>query len=230
METSVRVAGWAMLGFAVAFLATFTANLAVSLLAELPEYPLAAEMQAMSWDGVVFMLLWGSAGVALGIAAPALRRVVWPDGGLAAQVSTIFGTIAAGGWLFSGAAVFAQRTALLNGNISAVEADPAAERAVVEGLFVLVHVGGVVFALAAVPWIGTLAVGAARRERMSRIAVGSLWVAAVAPLLGFLVIGHQIGIVGTVLGFGLTGILLLRRRRRGATGARARAAAPPAGA
>jgi hypothetical protein len=224
MDASVRVTGWAMVGFAVAFLATFTANLAMTLFADVPRYPLAAEMQARGWDGLVFMLLWGTAGIALGVAAPALSRVVWPDGGLLARVSASFGAIAAAGWMFSGAAVFAQRTALLNGNIAAVRADPAAERAVVEGLFILVHVGGVLFALATVAWIAPVAVGAARRVRMSRIGVAALWVAGVSPLLGFVVTGMQVGIFGTVLGLGLVGILLLRRWRR-------RAAAPaPAGA
>ena len=34
MDASVRVAGWAMVGFAVAFMATFTANLAMTLFVE----------------------------------------------------------------------------------------------------------------------------------------------------------------------------------------------------
>ena len=214
MNTSVRVAGWAMLVFAIVFVATFTVNVMLRVLGETPEYPLANEMQARSWEGIVFLLFWASAGIALAVAAPALADVVWPAGGLAARVSTTFGTIAAGGWMLTGGAGFAQRTALLNGNIAAVGADPAAERAVVEGLFILVHLGTILFAFAAVPWISMVAIGAARGERMSRTVIGLLWVAGITPLLSFLVTGYQYGIFGAVLGFGIAGILLLRRWHR----------------
>lgn len=215
MDAPMRVAAWALLGFAMAFVTTFTVNVTLAMLFEEPAYPLAGDMQARGWDGIVFMLLWGSAGIALAVAAPSLAAVVWPTGGLAARISTTFGTIAAGGWMFSGCAVFAQRTALLNENIAAAGADPAAERAVVEGLFILVHLGGILFAFAAAPWIGMVAVGAARGKRMSRTAIGLLWVAGVAPLLGFVVTGYQYGFFGAVLGFGIAGILLLQRWRRG---------------
>jgi len=215
MNPSVRVAGWAMTGYAMVFVATFSVNATLSILGGTPRYPLAGEMQARGWEGVVFMLLWASAGIALAVAAPALADVVWPTGGLAARISTTFGTIAAGGWMLTGCAGFAQRTTLLNGNIAAVGADPAAERAVVEGLFILVHLGTILFAFAAVPWIAMIAVGAARGERMSHPVIGLLWVAGVAPLLAFLVTGYQYGIFGAVLGFGIAGILLLRRWRRG---------------
>ena len=214
MNPSVRVAGWAMTVYAIVFVTTFSVNAALSILGDAPRYPLAGEMQARGWEGILFMLFWASAGIALAVAAPALAGVVWPAGGLAARISTTFGTIAAGGWMLTGCAAFAQRTALLNGNIAAVGADPAAERAVVEGLFILVHLGGILFAFAAVPWISMVAVGAARGERMSRAVIGLLWVAGVTPLLGFLVTGYQYGIFGAVLGFGIAGILLLRRWRR----------------
>ena len=184
MNASVRVAGWALLGFAIVFVATFTVNATLSILGGTPRYPLAGEMQARGWEGILFMLFWASAGIALAVAAPALAGVVWPAGGLAARISTTFGTIAAGGWMLTGCAGFAQRTAMLNENI------------------------------AAVPWISMVAVGAARGERMSRTVIGALWVAGVAPLLGFLVTGYQYGIFGAVLGFGIAGILLLRRWRR----------------
>lgn len=214
MNPSVRVAGWAMTGYAIVFVTTFSVNAALSILGDAPRYPLAGEMQARGWEGIVFMLFWASAGIALAVAAPALAGVVWPAGGLAARISTTFGTIAAGGWMLTGCAAFAQRTALLNGNIAAVGADPAAERAVVEGLFILVHLGGILFAFAAVPWISMVAVGAARGERMSRTVIGLLWIAGVTPLLVFLVTGYQYGVFGAVLGFGIAGILLLRRSRR----------------
>ena len=214
MNASVRVAGWAMLAFASVFVATFAVNFALRMLGEPPEYPLAGEMQARGWEGIIFLLFWASAGIALAVAAPALADVVWPAGGLAARTSTTFGTIAAGGWMLTGCAGFAQRTAMLNGNIAAVGADPAAERAVVEGLFILVHLGTILFAFAAVPWISMVAVGAARGERMSRTVIGLLWFAGVTPLLAFLVTGYQYGIFGAVLGFGVAGILLLRRWRR----------------
>ena len=214
MNPTLRAAGWAMTGYAIAFVATFSVNAALSILVERSRYPLAGEMQAVGWGGVAFMLLWGGAGIALTVAAPALAGVVWPAGGLAARTSTTFGAIAAGGWMFSGCAGFAQRTALLNGNIAAVGADPSAERAVVEGLFILVHVGGILFAFAAVPWIGIVAVGAARHGRMSRAVIAWLWVAGASPLLAFLVTGYQYGFFGTVLGFGIAGVLLLRRGRR----------------
>jgi hypothetical protein len=229
MNASVRVAGWAMLAFASVFVATFTVNFALRLLGEPPEYPLAGEMQARGWEGIIFLLFWASAGIALAIAAPALADVAWPGGGLSARISTTFGTIAAAGWMLTGCAGFAQRTALLNGNIAAVGADPAAERAVVEGLFILVHLGTILFAFAAVPWISMVALGAARGKRMSRPVIGLLWVAGITPLLAFLVTGYQYGIFGAVLGFGIAGILLLRRWRRGTiepelTGASASAA------
>lgn len=215
MNASVRVAGWAMVGFAIVFVATFSVNVTLSILGGTPRYPLAGEMQARGWEGILFMLFWASAGIALAVASPALAGVVWPAGGLAARISTTFGTIAASGWMLTGCAGFAQRTAMLNGNIAAVGADPAAERAVVEGLFILVHLGCILFAFAAVPWISMVAVGAARGERMSRTVIGLLWVAGVTPLLAFLVTGYQYGIFGAVLGFGIAGILLLRRWRRG---------------
>jgi hypothetical protein len=214
MHASLRVAGWATLAYAIAFLVTFVVNATVSTLIDFPEYPLATEMQAMRWDGILFLSLWGSAGVALVVAAPALSAVVWPDGGLPARIATSFGAIAAGGWMFSGCAAFAQRTELLNGNIAAVGADPEAERAVIEGLFALVHVGGVLFAFAAAPWLGMVAFGAAHHTRMSRTSVGLLWVAGIAPLLVFLVSGFQFGFLATMLALGVTGTLLLRRARR----------------
>jgi hypothetical protein len=214
MNASVRVAGWAMLGFAIVFVATFSGNMTLTILGDTPQYPLAGEMQARGWEGIIFLLFWASAGIALAVAAPALADVVWPACGLAARTSTTFGTIAAAGWMLTGCAGFAQRTALLNRNIAAVGADPAAERAVVEGLFILVHLGIILFAFAAVPWISMVAVGAARGKRMSRTVIGLLWFAGVAPLLAFLVTGYQYGIFGAVLGFGIAGILLLRRLRR----------------
>jgi hypothetical protein len=214
MNPSVRVAGWAMTVYAIVFVTTFSVNAALSILGDAPRYPLAGEMQARGWEGILFMMLWASAGIALAVAAPSLAGVVWPAGGLAARISTTFGTIAAAGWMLTGCAGFAQRTALLNANIAAVGADAAAERAVVEGLFILVHLGTILFAFAAVPWISMVAVGAARGERMSRTVIGLLWIAGVTPLLAFLVTGYQYGIFGAVLGFGIAGILLLRRWRR----------------
>ena len=214
MNPSVRVAGWAMTVYAIVFVTTFSVNAALSILGDAPRYPLAGEMQARGWEGILFMMLWASAGIALAVAAPSLAGVVWPAGSLAARISTTFGTIAAAGWMLTGCAGFAQRTALLNANIAAVGADAAAERAVVEGLFILVHLGTILFAFAAVPWISMVAVGAARGERMSRTVIGLLWIAGVTPLLAFLVTGYQYGIFGAVLGFGIAGILLLRRWRR----------------
>jgi hypothetical protein len=214
MRASLRVAGWATLAFSIAFFVTFGVNAAVSTLIEFPEYPLATQMSAMHWEGSVFMVLWGSAGVALVVAAPALSAIAWPGGGLAAQVATSFGAIAAGGWIFSGCAVFAQHTALLNGNITATGADAAAERAVVAGLFILVHVGGILFAFAAVPWLGMVAFGAARHARMPRTAVGLLWAASLAPMLVFVATGYQFGLLVSMVALGVTGILLLRHARR----------------
>ena len=149
-------------------------------------------MAADFGGGVVFILLWGSAGIALVVAAVGLPAVVWPSDALTSRIATAFGIIAAGGWIFSGATGFAQRTAMLNGNIAAAGSDIASERAVIEGLFIGVHVGGILFAFAALPWLAMVAVGAAKRRAMSRVAVAFLWVAAIGPIAGFVITGYPV--------------------------------------
>ena len=215
MRTSLRVAGWGTLGFAVAFFATFVINALINTVFEQytpPEYPLAAEMAANFGFGVLFMAMWSTCGVALGIAAVGLAAFAWRDGSLAGRICATFGTIASAGWLLSGAAALAQRTALLNGSIAAVQADPAAERAVIEGLFISVHIGGILFAIAAVPWLGLAAVGVARRA--SKTVAAFLWVAALAPFAGFAILGAQYGILVVMVCFAVVGPILLRRARR----------------
>ena len=214
MSNTFRVAGWGTLGFSIAFFVTFVVNAAVSMVNTGPDLPLAADMAGQFWFGVMFMPLWGAGGIAIVVAAQGLSAVVWPDGGLAARISASFGTIAGAGWLMSGAAPFVQRTPLLNGNIDAAAADPAAEAAVVKGLYALVHYGGVLLARdALVPWIAIVAVGAARRRRMSTTTIVFLWIGGITPLAGFLVTGAQFGLLGAMLGFAVAGALLLRRAR-----------------
>ena len=69
MNTSLRVAGWGTLGFAIAFVVTFAVNATLETITDYPKLPTAAEMAADFRGGVVFILLWGSAGVALVVAA-----------------------------------------------------------------------------------------------------------------------------------------------------------------
>ncbi|KJL38730.1 hypothetical protein JOD63_000117 [Microbacterium terrae] len=214
MTTSLRVAGWGTLGFALAFFVTFTLNALVNTLVPLAEHPLASDMADQHWGGVLFLSTWSSAGIALGVATIGLAAIVWPDGGQVARLSHLFGAIATAGWLLSGAASFAQRTTLLNDNIAAASADPAAENAVIEGLFVGVHTGGVLFAVAALPWLGIVAVGAA--GHLPRTVVVLLWVAAVASFAGFVALGLQLGFLVVMLAFGTIGGILLIRARRAA--------------
>ena len=214
MHTSLRVAGWGTLGFAIAFFVTFAVNATLNTIIDYPDSRTAAEMAADFGGGVVFILLWGSAGVALVVAAVGLPAVVWPSDSLASRIAAGFGIIAAGGWILSGANVFAQRTAMLNGNIAAAGAEIASERAVIEGLFIGVHVGGILFSFAALPWLAIVAVGAAKRRAMSRVAVVFLWVAAIAPIVGFLISGYQFGVLAMLPAFAVVGASLLRRARR----------------
>lgn len=216
MPHALRVAGWATLGFAIAFFVTFVVNAIMNMSSSGPDYPTAAEMTADVGSGIVFMLMWGTAGAALVVAAVGLPAVVWPADALASRIATAFGIIAAGGWIVSGVNGFAQRTALLNGNIAGAGADAAAERAVVEGLFIGVHTGGILFAFAAVPWLAIVAVGAAGRRAMSKVAISFLWIAAVLPLAGFLVSGLQFGLLAVLVGFAVVGASLLRRARKAA--------------
>ena len=225
MNTSLRVAGWGTLGFSIAFFVTFAVNQALSAVRDYPRLPTAADMAADFGGGVIFILLWGSAGIALIVAAVGLPAVVWPSDALASRIATAFGIIAAGGWIFSGATGLAQRTAMLNGNIAAAGSDIASERAVIEGLFIGVHVGGMLFAFAALPWLAMVAVGAVKRRAMSRVAVVFLWVAAIGPLAGFVISGYQFGVLALLPAFAVVGASLLRRARRGA---RPADAAPPA--
>jgi hypothetical protein len=214
MNTSHRVAGWGTLGFALAFVATFAVNATLETMLDYPKLPTAAEMAAdFVAGGVVFLLLWGSAGVALVVAAFGLPAVVWPPDALASRITTGFGIIAAGGWIFSGATVLAQRTAMLNANIAAAGADTASERAIIEALFIGVHVGGIVFAFAALPWLAMIAVGAAKRRAMSRTAVAFLWIAAIGPIAGFVIAGAQFGLLAVVPAFAVVGASLLRTAR-----------------
>ncbi len=69
MNTSLRVAGWGTLGFAIAFVVTFAVNATLETIVDYTESPTAADMAADFGGGVVFILLWGSAGVALIVAA-----------------------------------------------------------------------------------------------------------------------------------------------------------------
>ena len=111
----------------------------------------------------------------------------------------------------------AQRTAMLNGNIASAGADIASEKAVIEGLFIGVHVGGILFAFAALPWLAMVAVGAAKRRAMSRVAVVFLWVAAIGPLAGFVITGYQFGVLASFRHSRSSGLHLLRSARRAAT-------------
>ena len=65
MNTSLRVAGWGTLGFAIAFVVTFAVNATLETIIDDPKLPTAADMAADFRGGVVFILLWGSAGVTL---------------------------------------------------------------------------------------------------------------------------------------------------------------------
>jgi hypothetical protein len=225
MNTSLRVAGWGTLGFAIAFFVTFAVNQTLSMFIDYPRFPTAADMTADFGGGVVFILLWGSAGVALVVAAVGLPAVVWPADALASRIATAFGIIAAAGWILSGVNGFAQRTAMLNGNIASAGADIASEKAVIEGLFIGVHVGGILFAFAALPWLAMVAVGAVKGRAMSRVAVVFLWVAAIGPLAGFVTTGYQFGVLALLPAFAVVGASLLRSARRAANTADT---APPA--
>jgi len=216
MKTSLRVAGWGTLGFALTFFVTFTINAVINMTTVSPDYPTAAQMAADFGSGVLFVLTWSSAGIALGVAAHGLSAVVWPDGGLVARISAGFGVIATTGWLLSGVTVLAQRTALLNGNITGAGADAAAERAVVELGFIGVHIGGILFSVALVPWLVIVAVGAARSRRIPVTAIVFLWVAAIAPLAGFVTTGFQYGVLVVMLSFAVVGPVLLRHAARSA--------------
>ncbi|GAA2724688.1 hypothetical protein [Cellulomonas aerilata] len=233
MSTPSRVAGWGTVGFAVAFVVTFVVNATIETMADRPELPTAADMAADFGGGVIYIVLWGSAGVALAVAAVGLSAVVWPSDALASRISTAFGIIASAGWIFSGATVLAQRTAMLNGNIAAAGSDIASERAVIEALYIGVHVGGIVFAFAALPWLATVAVGADKRRAMSRTAVACLWIAAIGPVAGFMIAGAQFGLLAVVPAFAVVGTSLLRSARRGGrravAGSPAAAVAPAAG-
>ena len=68
MNTSLRVAGWGTLGFSIAF----AVNATHETIIDYPELPTAADMAADFGGGVAFILLWGSAGVALVVAAVGL--------------------------------------------------------------------------------------------------------------------------------------------------------------
>src|SRR5215203_2598821 len=69
MNTSLRVTGWGTLGFAIAFFVTFAVNQALNTVIDYPRSPSAADMAADFGGGVAFILLWGSAGIALVTAA-----------------------------------------------------------------------------------------------------------------------------------------------------------------
>jgi hypothetical protein len=215
MNNSLRVAGWGTLGFAIAFFVTFAVNQTLSMLIDYPRLPTAAEMAADFGGGVVFLLMWGSAGIALVVAAVGLPAVVWPSDALPSRIATAFGIIAAAGWILTCANGFAQRTAMLNGNIAAAGADIASEQAVIEGLVIGVHVGGILFAFAALPWLAMVAVGASKRRAMSRVAIAFLGIAAIGPLLGFLITGAQFGLLAVLPAFAVVGASLLRRARNG---------------
>lgn len=226
MRTSLRVAGWGTLGFGIAFFATFLINALVNaVLVDYPEHPLASEMAADHWGGVLFLVTWSSCGAALGVATVGLASAALRPGGAPARISAVFGTIATAGWLMSGAAGLAQRSALLNDGIAAEAAAPAAERALVAGLFIGVHTGGVLFATAAVPWLAVAAVGAARR--ISKTVSVLLWIAALASFAGFVVLGAQYGFLIVMAVFVFVGVILLRRARRTVD---AGGTAPPVGA
>ncbi len=234
MQNTLRVAGWGTLGFSIAFFVTFVINALMNMvIAPSPDLPTAADMASDFGGGVLFLLTWGSAGVALVVAAIGLPAVVWPTDALATRISTAFGIIAAGGWIFSGVTGLAQRTAMLNGNIAAAAADTAAEQAVVEGLYIGVHSGGILFGFAALPWLAMVAVGAAKRRSMSRVAIAFLWVAAVASLAGFVTVGAQWGFLLVLLAFAVVGASLLRKAKREAAARgvlETRTAAAPAAA
>ncbi|MFE5410447.1 hypothetical protein [Microbacterium sp. NPDC056569] len=213
MRTSLRVAGWGTLGFGLAFFATFAINALINVvLVDYPEHPLASDMAADHWGGAVFLVNWTLCGVALGVAAVGLAASALRPDGIPARVSALFGAVATAGWLLSGASGMAQRTSLLNANIAGAGADPAAERAIVEGLFVGVHSGGILFAAAAVPWLAIAAVGAARR--ISKTVSVLLWIAALASFAGFVALGAQYGFLIVMADFVLVGVILLRRARR----------------
>lgn len=217
MNSTLRTAGWGMLGFGLAYFVTFAVNSLINTLIAYSEHPLAADMSADFGGGILFLMTWSTAGIALVIAAQALPAIVWPDGGLASRIAASFWVIAAAGWISSGVGGFVQRTPLLNGNIAAEGADAASEGAVIEGLFILVHFGAVLFALALVPAIVMVCVTAARRRRLSTATIVLLWIGGLAPLVGFLATGFQFGLLAPMIAFAIVGILLLRRAKRART-------------
>jgi uncharacterized membrane protein YhaH (DUF805 family) len=227
MRTSLRVAGWGTLGFTIAFFAMFVINALINtVFVQYPEHPLADDMAADFGLGVLGTVLWSICGVALALATVGLAAVAWREAGLTARVCVLFGGIATAGWMLSGAAILAQRTPMLNANIAAEKADPAAEGAVIEGLYLGIHLGGILFAIATVPWLAIVAVGIARGT--SKTVAVLLWIAAAAPFAGFAILGAQFGFLVVMVCFAVTGPNLLRRARR--TGVRSPIAPVAAGA
>lgn len=214
MSTSLRVAGWGTLGFAIAFFTTFAVNALINVVVDYPDQPLAADMQADFVGGLVGIVLWTATGSALCLAAVALGPVAWREGSFPARICTAFGVVATAGWMLSGANIAAQRSPMLNGSIIAAHADPAAERAVIEGLYVGVHSGGILFAVAAVPWLGMAAIGVAKR--VSKAVSALLWIAALASFAGYAILGAQYGFLVVMVCFAVVGPLLLRHGRRAA--------------
>ena len=101
---------------------------------------------------------------------------------------------------------------MLNGNLAGAGADAAAERAIIQALTLGVHAGGVLCAVAVLPWLAMVAWRTA--GRLPRTVTVLLWIAAVAPLGGFVAAGLQVGLVGLMVAFGVVGGILLTRARR----------------
>ena len=224
MNTSLRVAGWGTLGFAIAFFVTFAVNQALSTVID---YPRLADGRGHGRG-----LRW--------------RCGLHPSVGIGGHRTGRRGRRAARGGLALGCTGFEDRDGIRDHRGRGLDplrrewprpahgdaqrqhrgggSDIASEQAVIEGLFIGVHVGGMLFAFAALPWLAMVAVGAAKHRAMSRVAVAALWIAAIGPLAGFVITGYQFGVLALLPAFAVVGASLLRNARRG--GRRA-VAAPP---
>ena len=215
MSATARTTGWAAIGYAVVYTATFVTNALMSTLGPASNivYRTPAQMMADRLFGDVFAIGFALLGAALIVVAHGLRRLVWGEDSIGGAAASSVGVIAGAGLMLSGAAAAAQRGFAPN-NLAGTGADAATQLAIVQGGFLLTNAAVFLASLAMLIWLSSVAVAARRERTLSSRLILATWLAALAPFASAAMTGFAFGLLVTIPYTAALGISLVRRARR----------------
>ena len=215
MTTTFRTTGLAAIAYAALYVLTFVSNAGIALLrSRSVDYLSPEEMAADLPYAVLGGILLGSLGACLIGVATGLHRIVWSDESHVGVVATILGIIAGAGFVLAGASAAAQRGYAAN-DLAGTGADMSTQLAVVQGGFLLTNAAFFFVSLAALAWLGCVALAGRRRGTLPRWLIVGTWIAAITPTLTIVLTGFSSGILVTIPYAAALGVWLLRQARRG---------------